>query len=432
MGSSKSKNSSFESVSNGLSRSQSSPFTLEITCLSLKDLPIPLAISNGLVSQAIASLTVPSFKVTLTGTLSLAAIAASCLALICSKILILWSMKAGLGFNSKGLFTESSDPFFSAFLDFLSSTESAWTFFSISAMVSKIKLLSKLYHKFPLFNEKSPEESSVPPVDSLEYGQVNHNNDELVELRGEGRYFGVSDPELSQPVCSNCHRRGHIRVNCKVVVCHACGKVDDHYETQCPNSMVCTNCGERGHFRNQCKQRRKFNFCTDCNSKTHSADRCPNIWRSYITLPQNKAHKFKYPADLIYCYNCAERGHYGDECLQQRVSKTPNINGSAFTGENLPRELRRQYHSSLPKKRRPLFDEYKQDKHRDKKPKKHDKQDNQEKNSKFSGKPKNANRIPLQPRKSGMLPQKPSGLPAPSRSGFVGKRKRHEWRDKRK
>ncbi|KAG7724290.1 hypothetical protein KL948_005344 [Ogataea haglerorum] len=268
------------------------------------------------------------------------------------------------------------------------------------------------------------------------YGEVNNNNDELVELRGEGRYFGVTDPELSQPVCSNCHRRGHIRANCKIVVCHACGKVDDHYETQCPNSMVCTNCGERGHFRNQCKQRRKFNFCADCNSKTHSADRCPNIWRSYITIAYDKNHKFKYPADYIYCYNCAERGHYGDECPRPRVSKTPNINGSAFTGDNLPRQLRRQYHSSLSRKRRPLFDEYKDNGHRDKRQKKHDQSEKTNKNGKndksgnFGGKYRD-NRTP-QPKKSGVLPQKPAGLPAPSRSGYVSKRKRKEKKEKRR
>ncbi|ODV87462.1 hypothetical protein CANARDRAFT_26860 [[Candida] arabinofermentans NRRL YB-2248] len=198
------------------------------------------------------------------------------------------------------------------------------------------------------------EEELEPPVEhkaltviSTQIGDINSDNNELAELRGEGRYFGVTDPETSQPICSNCHRRGHIRVHCKVVVCHACGKVDDHYETQCPKSMVCSNCGKRGHFRNLCTEKKKYNYCTDCESKNHSNDRCPNIWRSYITNSYNDNHVFAYPGNAIYCYNCARRGHYGDECVEYRTSKTPNINGSAFTGDNLPKELRSQYRKNL-------------------------------------------------------------------------------------
>ncbi|GME71696.1 unnamed protein product [Ambrosiozyma monospora] len=190
-----------------------------------------------------------------------------------------------------------------------------------------------------LFTPKAREGTTVTIAPAFE--EVNNNNDELAELRGEGRYFGVADPEASQPVCSNCHRRGHIRAKCKVVVCHACGKVDDHYETQCPNSMVCSNCGKRGHFRGQCTERRQYNYCTTCDSRNHSSDRCPNIWRSYIVIDSGK--KIGYPSGSIYCYNCAKQGHYGDECPSARTSKTPNINGSAFTGENLPKPLRAQY-----------------------------------------------------------------------------------------
>ncbi|KAG7806378.1 hypothetical protein KL921_004775 [Ogataea angusta] len=115
---------------------------------------------------------------------------------------------------------------------------------------------------------------------------------------------------------------------------------------------------------------------------------------------------------------------------------TPNINGSAFTGENLPRQLRRQYHSSQSRKRRPLFEEYRENGHRDKRQKKYDQGDKnnkiekKDKNGKFGGKYKD-NRTP-QPKKSGVLPQKPAGLPAPSRSGYVSKRKRKEKKDKRR
>lgn len=175
------------------------------------------------------------------------------------------------------------------------------------------------------------------------FEEVTKDKDHLATLRGEGRYFGVVDPDISQPVCSNCHRRGHRRAQCKVVVCHACGKVDDHYESQCPNSMVCSNCGEKGHFRNTCPSKRFQNYCVECNSRDHTTDRCPTIWRSYVLRRKDKNTKIAYPTNMIFCYNCAEKGHYGDDCPEFRVSKTPNINGSAFSGDNLPKELVAQY-----------------------------------------------------------------------------------------
>lgn len=165
--------------------------------------------------------------------------------------------------------------------------------------------------------------------------EFDSNPDELVALRGAGRYFG--EP-TSAARCSNCHRRGHNRNKCTVVVCHACGAVGDHYELQCPKSQFCTNCGERGHFRGQCKARRVRVYCPTCRSLSHDEDRCPSIWRSYVVEKTDSIR----PAH-IYCYNCAGKGHYGDECGRQRVSRTPNINGSAFLGDNLPREFRSEY-----------------------------------------------------------------------------------------
>lgn len=191
-------------------------------------------------------------------------------------------------------------------------------------------------------NRRKENESS-DTVYAPSFDEVTKDKDHLATLRGEGRYFGVVDTDVSQPVCSNCHRRGHRRANCKVVVCHACGKVDDHYESQCPNSMVCSNCGEKGHFRNNCPSKRKQTYCVECDSRDHTTERCPTIWRSYVLKKKSKNAKTAYPSNKIFCYNCAEKGHYGDDCPLMRVSKTPNINGSAFSGDNLPKELVSQY-----------------------------------------------------------------------------------------
>ncbi len=196
------------------------------------------------------------------------------------------------------------------------------------------------------------------------FKDVNNNNEELAELRGEGRYFGVADPDASEPICSNCHQRGHKRAKCTVVVCHLCGKVGDHYESQCPISMVCSNCGKKGHYRNNCPDKRHYNYCTYCNSRTHSTDRCPNIWRSYIVKKishDSSVRRDMYPSGLIFCYNCGHEGHFGDNCPFPRVSRTPNINGSAFTGENLPREFRNLYRVRLSEVKRRYHDRYRDD-----------------------------------------------------------------------
>jgi len=191
------------------------------------------------------------------------------------------------------------------------------------------------------------------------FKEVNNNNEELAEIRGEGRYFGVADPDASEPICSNCHQRGHKRAKCTVVVCHLCGKVGDHYESQCPISMVCSNCGKKGHYRNNCPEKRRYNYCTYCNSRSHSTDRCPNIWRSYIVKKisnTDSGRRDMYPNELIFCYNCGHNGHFGDDCPFPRVSHTPNINGSAFTGENLSREFRSTYRMRLSEVKRRYYD----------------------------------------------------------------------------
>jgi len=177
--------------------------------------------------------------------------------------------------------------------------------------------------------------------------------------RGEGRYFGASDTP-SGPLCSNCHQRGHKRANCKTVVCMACGMVDDHYTQHCPKSIVCSNCGEKGHYKNQCTEKQRRVYCQTCSSTRHFSDRCTSIWRSYLTI-KDEGRKMGLPTN-IYCYNCAEKGHYGDECPLERTSRVPNMDGSAFSGHNLPQQLRDSYFSMQKKRKRDYDYDYDDDK----------------------------------------------------------------------
>lgn len=218
-----------------------------------------------------------------------------------------------------------------------------------ASYVEPKKTTPKIISKLP------PARAGDGETISLSFDQVNDDADELVELRGGGRYFGVTDPTTGDsinaqqslgPLCGNCHKRGHIRSKCKVVVCHKCGVIGDHYETQCPTTVKCSKCGENGHLTSMCTSKtRKKTYCKSCDTFNHDDSSCPSIWRSYITKG-NKDDEESLVLPLLFCYNCASQDHYGDECLEYRVSRVPNF-GSAFSGSNLPKSMRPLYFHKL-------------------------------------------------------------------------------------
>lgn len=127
--------------------------------------------------------------------------------------------------------------------------------------------------------------------------------------------------------------------DCKVVICEKCGKRNDHFTQQCPTSLRCGNCGKIGHLRANCTSRAKYIYCPRCDSRNHTDDYCPLIWRSYVGLHGGRVER----PEVFSCYNCGGTSHYGDDCPEPRPVMLRFVEDTAFSGSNLPPELQRDY-----------------------------------------------------------------------------------------
>ncbi|ODQ67648.1 hypothetical protein NADFUDRAFT_14593, partial [Nadsonia fulvescens var. elongata DSM 6958] len=171
--------------------------------------------------------------------------------------------------------------------------------------------------------------------------ELDDTNEQLVDLRGEGRYFGKVIEDLG-PTCRNCHKRGHMAKDCKVVVCITCGAIEDHYTANCPTHQRCSNCGQGGHLRRACTEKSKFIYCKKCDSRNHPDEMCPTIWRSYMKKVGADVSAVD-PKESTFCYNCGEKNHYGDDCIVPRVVTLRYQESSAFSGVNLPKQFVKAY-----------------------------------------------------------------------------------------
>lgn len=177
-----------------------------------------------------------------------------------------------------------------------------------------------------------------------------NENDELVALRGKGRYFGTEEQQKEVeevPLCHKCQEPGHLAHECTALICDSCGKRNAHITKECPERSRCSNCMQFGHKRNTCPNKHVNNHlpCSQCGSRIHNDSTCPCIWRFYKLKDDSDSHPH-YPK-IISCYNCGDATHYGDECPMPRPIMLKYRERSCFSVDNLERSLHGRYYKEL-------------------------------------------------------------------------------------
>ncbi|KAM6183028.1 zinc finger CCHC domain-containing protein 7 [Erethizon dorsatum] len=144
--------------------------------------------------------------------------------------------------------------------------------------------------------------------------------------RSSGRWTRRYYSANKNVTCRNCDKCGHLSKNCplpqKVRACCLCSE-RGHLQYACP-ARFCLDCSLPISSTHRCLERSSWRKrCDRCDMIGHYADACPEIWRQYhLTTKPGPPKKPKTPSGqsaLVYCYNCAQKGHYGHECTERRM-----------------------------------------------------------------------------------------------------------------
>ncbi|KAG8218487.1 hypothetical protein J3R82DRAFT_4120 [Butyriboletus roseoflavus] len=212
-----------------------------------------------------------------------------------------------------------------------------------------------------------PAEVLPPPKLSSDEGEyIEYLDYEDRKAPGLVRYFEVEGEESNQLrpsifKCKNCGAEGdHKTYECPTQICLTCGARDEHSTRSCPISKTCYTCGMKGHINKTCPNRFSaymapsdfHDDCDRCGSTEHSLNECPTLWRIYqyvsdderIVIMQSRDEKKQlgigegregYIGGEVWCYNCANTGHLGDECDELPHPATFPTEYSAFSSHNV-------------------------------------------------------------------------------------------------
>ncbi|XP_067135459.1 zinc finger CCHC domain-containing protein 7-like [Centruroides vittatus] len=150
------------------------------------------------------------------------------------------------------------------------------------------------------------------------------NSDELWPINEKDSNF---TSRSSGGTCRNCMKIGHSVKNCKnprkIPLCFICGS--DKHEGEVCKEIRCSRCLRLGHYPEHCNwYEREWNICNLCKIPGHFFEECPDIWRRYhLTTSTGDivSQSSQLPNPYKFCYNCAEEGHFGHECHENRLDK---------------------------------------------------------------------------------------------------------------
>ncbi|XP_069910649.1 zinc finger CCHC domain-containing protein 7 isoform X3 [Oryctolagus cuniculus] len=146
--------------------------------------------------------------------------------------------------------------------------------------------------------------------------------------RSSGRWTHRYYSANKNVTCRNCDKCGHLSKNCplpqKVRPCCLCSE-RGHLQYACP-ARFCLDCSLPMSSTHRCLQRSSWKKrCDRCDMLGHYADACPEIWRQYhLTIKPGPPKKPKTPSGQsarVYCYNCAQKGHYGHNSRKMEISQ---------------------------------------------------------------------------------------------------------------
>ena len=130
--------------------------------------------------------------------------------------------------------------------------------------------------------------------------------------------------DMNLPVhCLVCGKAGHISDYCNALTCATCGIHREHFTRNCPRTKKCEKCSERGHSKYDCPYKlprlstSKLE-CDLCQRIGHTEDECELLWRTSGRTWESDLPSFSL---RLYCYECGNAGHLGNECPSRNPRK---------------------------------------------------------------------------------------------------------------
>ena len=151
------------------------------------------------------------------------------------------------------------------------------------------------------------------------------------DLKLQLRYFYIVQAsrdrklvDMSLPVhCLVCGKIGHMSDYCDALTCATCGNHKDHFTRNCPSTRKCEKCCERGHSKHDCPYKlprlttSKLE-CDLCQRIGHTEDECELLWRTSGRTWESDLPSYSL---RLYCYECGNAGHLGNECPSRNPRK---------------------------------------------------------------------------------------------------------------